>query len=192
MDDNGIIELFFSRSEQAIEELRRKYGRLCAQIARGILRNEQDAEEVVSSSYLRLWNAIPPKRPESLCGYLCRTVRNAALNTSESNRRQHTDSIPAELEEILPDSKTVEGAYDSAQTARYINEFLESAAKKPRMIFVMRYYYNQSVKQIADSLSMNEGAVKTQLSRTRAALREHLIERGVEVRMRNSGMIRFR
>lgn len=181
MDDNGIIELFFSRSEQAIEELRRKYGRLCAQIARGILRNEQDAEEVVSSSYLRLWNAIPPKRPESLCGYLCRTVRNAALNTSESNRRQHTDSIPAELAEILPDSKTVEGAYDSAQTARYINEFLESAAKKPRMIFVMRYYYNQSVKQIADSLSMNEGAVKTQLSRTRAALREHLIERGVEV-----------
>lgn len=181
MDDNVIIELFFSRSEQAIEELRHKYGRLCAQIAGGILHNEQDAEEAVSSSYLKLWNAIPPKRPESLCGYLCRTVRNIALNTAERNQRKRADSILGELAEIIPGGMTVEGAYDSAQTARCINEFLESAAKKPRMIFVMRYYYNQSVKQIAGSLAMSESAVKTQLSRTRAALRERLTERGIEI-----------
>lgn len=181
MDDNEIIELFFARSEQAIEALRKKYGKLCAQIARGILHNEQDAEETISSSYLKLWNAIPPKRPQSLCGYLCRTVRNTALNTADSNQRKKTDFIQSELAEVIPDRFTVEGAYDSAQTAHYINNFLESTAKKPRIIFVMRYYYNQSVKQIADSMSMSEGAVKTQLSRTRAALKEHLAERGVEV-----------
>ncbi|MGN0650586.1 MAG: RNA polymerase sigma factor [Oscillospiraceae bacterium] len=181
MDDNGIIELFFSRSEQAIEELRLKYGRLCAQIARGILHNEQDVEEIVSLSYLNLWNAIPPKRPESLRGYLCRTVRNAALNTAQSSGHFYADSINGELAEILPDASTVESVYDSAQIARYINEFLQSTAAKPRIIFVMRYYYNQSVKQIAHSLSMNENAVKTQLSRTRAALRKHLTERGVEI-----------
>ena len=181
MDDNAIIELFFSRSEQALEELRRKYGRLCAQIAGSILHNEQDAEETVSSSYLKLWNAIPPKRPQSLRGYLCRTVRNTALNTAQSNQRKSADCIQSELAEIIPDSTTVEDAYDCTRTAGYINEFLESAPQKPRIIFVMRYYYNQSVKQIANSLAMSESAVKTQLSRTRAALREHLKERGVEV-----------
>lgn len=181
MDDNIIIELFFLRSEQAIEELRRKYGRLCAQIAREILHNEQDAEETVSSSYLKMWNAIPPKRPQSLCGYLCRIVRNTALNTAQTNRSRHCDCAMGELDEIIPDSGSAERAYNSTQAARYINEYLNSAEKKSRMIFVMRYYYNQSVRQIALSLSMSENAVKTRLSRTRAELRAVLEERGVEL-----------
>ena len=80
MEDSLIVDLYFERNEQAIAETQNKYGRLCTKIAAGILKRYEDAEEAVSSSYMKLWNAIPPKRPESLCGYLCRIVRNTALN----------------------------------------------------------------------------------------------------------------
>ena len=76
IEDSSIIDLYFERSEQAIVETQMKYGRLCGKIASGTLTRPEDAEEAVSSSYLKLWNAIPPKRPESLCGYLCRIVRS--------------------------------------------------------------------------------------------------------------------
>ncbi len=181
MDDNRIIELFFSRSEQALSETQVKYGRLCSNIAYGILSNNEDAEECVSSSYMKLWNAIPPKRPESLCGYLCMIVRNTALTAFDRIKRRSYEEQYDELAEIIPDSSTVESRFDSIQLGAWINEFLATESKKSREVFVSRYYFNMSVSETAKGLGMSESAVKTRLSRTRAALKDFLKERGVEV-----------
>ncbi len=179
MEDTRIIELFFSRSEQGIAEIKEKYGRLCGKIAYGILGNAEDAEECVSDAYSKLWNAIPPKKPESLCGYLCRIVRNTSLSAV---RQSKPDTEPFdELCEVIPDSETVESRFDSKIIGDYINAFLGEQNKGSREIFVSRYYFNMSVEDIAEGLGMGEGAVKTRLSRLRKTLKKYLQERGVEV-----------
>ncbi len=180
MDDNQIIELYFSRDEQAIAETQTKYGRLCGKIACGILNRPEDAEEAVNSSYVKLWNAIPPKRPTSLCGYLCTIVRNTALNLYESVRRRSCEELYGELAEIIPDART-DDRLDSAEIAGYINDFLRHCKKTNRDIFIGRYYFNLSVRDISQQMSMTETAVKTRLSRIRAELREYLIINGVNV-----------
>ena len=181
MDDKKIIDLFFSRSEQALAETETKYGRLCSNIAYGILGNNEDTEECVSSSYVKLWNAIPPKRPESLCGYLCMIVRNTALTAFDKLKRRSYEEQYDELAEIIPDNATVESRFDSSQLGEWINEFLAKESRKSREVFVSRYYFDMSVSETARGLSMTESAVKTRLSRTRAALKDFLNERGVEV-----------
>ena len=181
MDDKKIIGLFFARDEQALAETDLKYGRLCKNIAYGILTNNEDTEECVSTSYMKLWNAIPPKEPQSLCGYLCAVVRNTALTVYDKLRRRSFEEQYDELAEVIPDNATVESRFDSSQLGAWLNEFLGKTSRKSREVFVSRYYFNMSVAQIAAGLGMSESAVKTQLSRTRTALREFLNERGVEV-----------
>ncbi len=181
MQDSGIIELLFARSEQGLTELHDKYGKLCRQIAMNILANSEDAEEIVNAAYMSVWNAIPPARPQSLCGYICAAVRNAAINAYSKSKRHSCDELYDELAEVLPSDRTVESDYESRQITVLINEFLSKQNQKGRSIFVARYYYNMSVKQIAKSVGMTETAVKTRLSRTRDALGKFLSERGVEV-----------
>lgn len=181
MQDIEIIELFFSRDEKALREVTAKYGRLCGQIAYNILSNGEDADEAVNAAYGKVWDAIPPARPTSLCGYICAAVRNTALNLARSMNRRASESIYEELCEIIPDSKTVEGAYESAEIAAYINSFLAGQSDKNSDIFVARYYYDMPLKAIADAAGISESAVKMRLMRIRAALREYLNERGVDV-----------
>ena len=181
MEDSRIIELYFERNEQAIAETQAKYGRLCTKIAAGILKRYEDAEEAVSTSYVKLWNAIPPKRPESLCGYLCRIVRNTALNVYDSMKRRSCEELYGELAEVIPDTQTVEECFDSAEIACHLNDFLRQSKPKNRDIFIGRYYFNLSVRDIANRTGMTETAVKTRLSRIRADLREYLIHNGVSM-----------
>ena len=181
MEDSLIIDLFFDRSEQAIAETQNKYGRLCGKIASGILVRPEDAEEAVSSSYLKLWNAIPPKRPESLCGYLCTIVRNTALNAYNSLKRRSCEQLYGELAEVIPDSVTSDDRLDSREVSDHLNKFLRKSSKKNRDIFVGRYYYNMSIRDIAQSMGMTETAVKTRLSRIRAGLKSFLEENGINV-----------
>lgn len=181
MQDLEIIEMFFSRDERALGEVTTKYGRLCAQIAFNILSNNEDADEAVNAALGKVWDAIPPARPESLCGYICAAVRNTALNLARSIKRHANESIYDELCEIIPDTKTVESAYESAELSSYINGFLEEQSVLNRNIFVARYYYDMQLNAIASVAGLSESAVKMRLMRIRTALREYLKERGVEV-----------
>ncbi len=181
MQDESIIDLFFERSEQGLAELEKKYGKLCKQVAYNILSNSEDADEAVNTAYMRIWNAIPPARPGSLCGYICAAVRNTALNSFDALKRRRCEEYYDELSEVIADTRTVEGEFDSRQIGELINEFLEKTSKKSRQIFTARYYYNMSVKEIAEAVGHTETAVKTRLSRTRAGLKKFLLERGVDV-----------
>lgn len=181
MDDKSIIELFFSRSEEGIRKLADKYGRLCETIAYNILRSREDAEECVNTGYYRLWNAIPPNRPNSLCGYLCAAVRNIALSEYEKSKQWEQGQVYGELDEIISGKNSLEEQFDSSHTAALINEYLNSANKRSREIFTARYYFNLSIREIASSFDMTETAVKSRLSRTRTELKVFLTERGVTV-----------
>ncbi len=177
VDDKNIVELFWARSEDALKETQSKYAGYCSAIARNVLDSREDAEECVNDAYLRLWNAIPPERPSSLKAFLGRIVRNVALDRYDASKAAKRFNSSAELalhelEECLPSADA--SASDEYALKEAINGFLAQLPAKTRIVFMRRYWYLCSVKEIAESMRMTESSVKVTLLRTRRKLKEHL------------------
>ena len=142
MEDEKIIALFWSRSEQAIEETAAKYGRLCRKIAGNILENEQDTEECLNDTYLGVWNSIPPARPAVLRAYVCRIARNLAVKKFRSNtaakRDSRSDCLLEELEECIPAPawREVEAQIERKELSGYLEEFLDTLGKRERLSLI--------------------------------------------------------
>ena len=183
MDDKQIIELFWQRSEEAISETAEKYGRYCYCIANNVLRNNGDSEECVNDSYMRLWNSIPTKRPAVFKAFLGKIVRNLSLDRYEQRNAQkrgagQIDLVMDELEECIPANNDTEDIIDSMVLADLMNSFLESLPAIHRKIFMRRYWYFSSVKEIARDYGMSGSNVKTSLYRSRKKLEIILREEG--------------
>ncbi len=187
MDDSRIIELFYERSEQAITELSNKYGKIFARVAANILNNRQDAEECVNDAYLGAWNTIPPQNPNPLLSYVCRIVRNLAVKRYHSNSAVKRNSIYDvaldELEGCIPASSSaeVENEFDAKETAHIIDDFLETLDMENRIMFIRRYWYSDSIPEIAESLNTSSHNVSVRLFRTREKLKKYLIKKGVSL-----------
>lgn len=181
MQDKEIIELYFDRDENAITETDIKYGRLCRKISFGILHNNEDSEECMNSSYLKVWNAIPPKRPDNLCGYICKIVKNTALAIYEKSVRREENEIYTELDSIINYNSDVEKKLESSIISSLLNQFLLKQSKKNRAVFVARYYYNMPCKEIAEIIGVTENAVKLNLGRTRKKLSDFLLKNGIDI-----------
>ncbi|MBE5939179.1 MAG: sigma-70 family RNA polymerase sigma factor [Lachnospiraceae bacterium] len=183
LEDSKIIELFYERSEQAIVELTRKYGHIFTKVADNILNNKADAEECVNDAYLGAWNTIPPKKPERLLSYVCRIVRNQAIKKYHANtatKRNSTYDIAfEELEGCFPNLTLVEEQYSAKETARYIDKFLEGLDKESRIMFVRRYWYADSVADIARMFNTSSHNVSVKLFRIRDRLKKYLLKEGV-------------
>lgn len=183
MSDEKIINLFFSRSEKAIQELDRKYGTLCRRIANNILRNWQDAEECVNDAYLGAWNTIPPARPDPLQAYLCKIVRNVSLDRYHHNtaakRNSKFDVAMSELEPILTAPDTVESEVEAKELARLLEQFLDTLSEENRVIFLRRYWFYDGYEEIARQTGLAEKTVSVRMVRIRKKLRKWLSERGV-------------
>ena len=179
MDDKQIIRLFFERSEQAITELSRKYGALCFRIARNILNDYHDAEECVNDAYLGAWNNIPPQSPDPLRAYICRIVRNHALKKLRTNtamkRGSRFEVSLSELEDCISDQSLDEQLSISELSAQ-IDAFLSALPKDDRVMFVKRYWFSESLSEIADTFHITENNVSVRLSRIRGKLHKHLKE----------------
>lgn len=177
MDDKQIIRLFFERSEQAITELSQKYGDLCMKIARRILNDHQDAEECVNDAYLGAWNSIPPQSPDPLRSYICRIVRNRSLKKLRTNsaikRGSQFEVSLSELEDCIPDSSMDEQLSISELSAQ-INAFLAVLPKDDRLMFVKRYWFSESISELADAFGITENNVSVRLSRIRGKLHQYL------------------
>lgn len=182
MDDSKIIELFFERSEQAIIELSKKYGFACKRIANNILNNGFDAEECVNDAYFAAWNTIPPQEPKPLMTYICRIVRNLAIKKYHSNtaikRNSIYDVALDELENCFSSSETVESEFDAESLANSINNFLDTLDRDNRIIFVRRYWYSDSVSEIAQYTDTNSHFISVRLSRMRNKLKDYLKKEG--------------
>jgi len=185
LDDSKIIELFYERSEQAIIELSNKYGSVCTRVANNILNNRQDTEECVNDAYLGAWNTIPPQKPNPLLSYVCRIVRNLAIKRYHTNTATKRNSIYDvaldELENCFPGSASVEDEFNAGEVAQSINEFLETLDKKNRIIFVRRYWYSDSIPEIAKLFHTSNHNISVRLSRTREKLKKHLTKEGVSL-----------
>jgi RNA polymerase sigma-70 factor (ECF subfamily) len=180
MNDEKLIQLYFDRDERAVKETSEKYGKLCRKISYDILKNEEDCEECLNSSYLKVWNCIPPTRPESFSAFLTKIVRNTALTLSRKLGKHKTDYIYDELEEVLS-GKDLESIVDDRNITAIINSFLDRQKKRNRDIFVARYYFNMSTREIAMNFDMTDTAVRSRLTRTREQLKKYLEERGVSI-----------
>lgn len=185
MEDERIIDLYFERSEQAITELSDKYGRVMTKVAMNALGSMPDAEECVNDAYLGLWNAIPPARPNPLIAFACRIVRNISINRWHSkgfeHRRNNYEECLDELENLLGSGTSVEDEVDERLLGSYIDEFLSTRNEIDRMIFVRRFFYMDSCKDIAGMSGLSSGAVRTRLSRIKADLKPFLNDKGVTI-----------
>ena len=183
MDDKSIVGLFLERSEQAIAETAKKYGKYCRYIASRLLGNDQDAEEVENDTYLRLWNSIPPNEPDPLKPYVGRIARNIALNRIEERSAQKRGEVALVLEELSEclSDPAGEELGESFALREALNSFLASLDEKTRIVFMQRYFYTCSVREIAAARGLKESAVTMILFRARQKLREHLHKEGFDL-----------
>ncbi len=183
LDDREIIALFYARSEQAIEELKKKHGAAVGKVASNILIDPQDAEECVNDTYLGAWDTIPPQNPEPLRTYVCKIARNLALKKHQSNhavkRNSSYDAALDELEDCFRAAETVESLFDAKELSAAVSRFLDTVSYDDRFIFVRRYWYADAVTNIAAMMHWGAHKVSVRLSRTRKQLREYLKKEGL-------------
>jgi len=185
MEDNQIVDLYWERSEEAIAETDKKYGRYCHYIAYQILSDDSDAEEIVNDTYLKTWNTIPPNRPDPLKAYVGMISNQLALNRYDERtaKKRGGGNIPLiyhELDECIADADESADMAEDFALRDALNRFIWSLPKKTRNIFVQRYWYASSMAEIAEEFNMKENAVAMLMFRTRQKLREFLVKEGFE------------
>lgn len=181
MEDCGIVELFFSRSEQAIKETDEKYGRYCYSIAYNILANREDSEESVSDTYLSAWNLIPPRRPNSLATFLGRIVRHISIDmwrkkSAHKRGRGNVTIALEELQECVASSENIEQRFEQKELILQIRKFAAGLPDTERNVFICRYWYLDSISDIAKRFGCTESKINSMLHRTRVKLENHLAQ----------------
>ncbi len=183
MTDEQIVELYWARDQRAVDETERAYGGLCRTLARRMLRSSEDAEECVSDAYLRLWQRIPPDRPDSLLGYLTRILRNLCVDRlrQQGAAKRGGKAVTVSLDELA--QVTGRGDVESRLTARELGQavdrFLRTQSEQSRNIFLRRYYFLDSRTEIAARYEISVALVSVSLSRTRKRLRDYLKKEGL-------------
>ena len=183
MEDEKIVMLYFERNETAIRETEQKYGKYCYAIAYNILHSREDSDECVNDTLNRAWNAIPPERPTKLRNFLARITRNVAIDRyrydSAQKRGREIESVIDEYWECIPNKDA--SIEDEFALKQAINRFLESLDVRTRVIFMRRYWYSMSVKDIAVGMRLSESHVSVTLHRTRNKFKDYLTKEGVFV-----------
>ena len=183
MEDSRIIDLFLERSEQAIAELDRKHGAAVRKTAMNILRNMQDTEECANDTYLGVWNTVPPQHPNPLVSYVCRIARNLAIKKYHANkalkRNGNYELTLDELEECIPSPASIEDDYTAKELSAAISCFLDTLSYEDRFCFVRRYFFVDTVTDIAGTLHWKPHRVSVRLSRIREKLKHELKEEGL-------------
>ena len=184
MDDMEIIELYVARNQDAITETDRCYGGKLQGLSERIVRSYEDAQECVSDTYMKAWETIPPQRPNYFFAYLARICRHFSLGKLDwknaAKRKAEIVSLTEEMELCIPD-KSSDRELESREIGRLLNSFLESLSQESRVIFLRRYWFCDTVAEIAQRYNISESKVKTRLHRTRAQLSEYLQKEGIRV-----------
>lgn len=184
MDDSKIVDLYWDRKEQAIEETQKKYGSYCYKIAYNILSSKEDAEESVSDTYMTAWNTIPPRRPSVLATFLGKITRHLSIDqwrTRSAYKRGGGQMVLVleELEECIASNENVEQSYARKELLTAYKRFVERLPVTERRVFLLRYWYLDSIGDIAQKYGFSESKVKSMLHRTRQKLNRCLAEEGL-------------
>ena len=183
MDDKSIVDLYFSRIQDAIPQTDKKYGRYCYSIAYNILTNKEDAEESVSDTYMTAWRTIPPRRPSVLSTFLGKITRHISIDRwrERAATKRGGGEVPLALEELndcVAGQLNVEMEYERKEIVKAYVKFLDTLPITERRVFLCRYWYVESIETISDKFGFSQSKVKTMLHRTRAKLRKQLAEEG--------------
>ncbi len=178
MEDEEIISLLFDRDERGLDELSKKYGGRLRQLAERIL-SPPDAAECINDTYLAVWESIPPRSPEYLFAYTAKICRNLALNRVEWNQAAKRNAVFVELSEELGNlAPDLSDGIQQRELASAIADFLKGQTKEQREIFVRRYWYGETVKELAQTFDCRQGRIKSILFRLRKGLRRELEKEG--------------
>lgn len=185
MEDNEIIQLYWERNETAVYETKNKYSRFLFHIAGAILQNRQDMEEAENDTYLRVWNAIPTDRPAHFSVYLAKIMRRICIDkyrkqTAEKRGGSEYEVSLEELEECVSDSGDPADEAQMRTLSRDIDRFLDTLPSRDRYIFIHRYFFAETIIEIAESLHLTQNNVKVILSRTRKKMKTFLVQEGYE------------
>lgn len=184
MEDNKILELYFARDEDAICQTALAYGGQLKRLADNILHSEQDTQECVSDTYLRAWNTIPPQRPRHFFGYLAKICRHLSLDRLDwqnaAKRKAEVVSLTQEMECCVPDDRR-ERESRARELGAVLDAFLRSLSTENRLVFLRRYWYADTIGEIAARYGISESAVQMRLRRTRTKLEEYLKKEGIAV-----------
>ena len=182
MDDNKIVELLFARNEDGIKHMDDTYGRRLFALADNIVRNDQDAEESVSDTYMKAWDTIPPKKPMHLFAYLAKICRNFALKKLDwkqaAKRNAEVVSLTQEMETCIPDTSR-DREIEAKELGRILDAFLRTLTEENLLVFMRRYWYVDTIAEIAARYGISESAVNMRLNRTRAKLSAYLKKDGI-------------
>lgn len=184
MEDRQIVALYWERNERAVDETAAKYGRYCFSIAKHVLANKEDAEEAVNDTYLCAWERIPPHKPSPLSTFLGKITRRISLNKYRDKNREKRGGgeVPLVLEELsecVASGERPENTVLQRELSRSINAFLSTLGKQERDVFVSRYWFLFSVREICERFGFGESKTKSMLSRTREKLKRYLLEEGL-------------
>ena len=184
MEDSKILELYFARNEDAIRHTDDTYGRRLYHLADSIVKNGQDAEESVSDTYMQAWNTIPPQRPRHFFAYLAKICRNFALKKLDwkkaAKRNAEVVSLTEEMEMCIPDQSR-DRELEARELGMLLDRFLRTLTPENQMIFLRRYWYVDTIAEIAARYGISESAVQMRLNRTRAKLCTYLEKEGIKV-----------
>jgi RNA polymerase sigma-70 factor (ECF subfamily) len=181
MNNETLIVMLFARDEKAIAEIEAKYGTRCRKIAAGILGNEHDAEECVNDAYMKIWESIPPAKPQPLCSYVYKTVRNISINKKRNDNAKKRSCIMEEtldeVENSLIFDSEINETLEWKELLDLIEKFLQTEPKENRIAFIRRYWFMESYEEIAKALGTNAKNISVKLIRTRERLKKFLKER---------------
>ncbi len=182
MEDSKIVDLYWQRSENAITETKNKYEHLLYSVVNHILSLHEDVEECLDDTYMSAWNAMPSARPNYLSAFLCRIAKNQALKRYEymtaEKRNYHVEVPLYEMERVLAGT---DKEFEDKALANAISTFLRKESYEKRNIFLRRYFFYDSVEEIAERFQMKPNTVKSTLRRTRERLKEYLKKEGFYV-----------
>lgn len=180
--DDEIIELYWKRDPKAIEETQTHYGEELGRLSFGILENREDAQECVNDTYLRTWNSIPPTRPQFLFAYLAKICRFLCFDVLDHKNAQKRSALVVELthemQQCIPDSRD-EDKVQGEQIGQNITAFLRTQSKQDRLLFMKRYWYGVSIKDLAQQMQISESSAKVRLHRIRGRLKKYLESEGI-------------
>lgn len=183
VEDKNIVDLYWNRKDSAIVETSEKYGSYLFKISFNILYSKEDSEECVNDTYLKAWNSIPPNRPNLLKAFLGKITRNLSIDLYRKNRTKgrsgEVEIAIEELEGVIPSGEDIFKTLDEKYLVEKINEFLESINRQDRKIFLLRYFYLHSSKDIEKLTDIKVSTINTILYRTRNKLRKHLEKEGI-------------
>lgn len=186
LSDEQIVDLYLSRDESAIKETDRKYGRILYGIAYNVLHDKQNCEECRNDTYLAAWNTIPPAKPRALGAFLSVIIRRISINKyySENSKKKIPTEATLSMEEcsdFLSSFDSLEDTITAKELGRMINDFVNSLSAKKRYVFMGRFWFFDSVKDIAKELDTSESNVYKEIAKIKAELKEFLEKRGISI-----------